>query len=303
MLPLHRVVGSDRQRARTVFYKTHVLAGELPFGTTQETDHGFDVATPAFTLFTMANCVSRTHLLMAAYELCGSFTVFRPTNEAESKLKQAYQQGFPPLGFGWQRVRDTKGNNTNLWKRDPLLTIEELRRFANQLDGRRGSKNLRWAAEHVTGICASPFEVQASILLGLPRNFGGQGLPVLNNYRIPLNDRARALYHHSCCYADIYLEASGTQPAVDIECQGKSVHASEAAGISDAERLTALESMGIPVIPLTFKQLSNDHSFKAVKHLIEQKRGIKFRFKTERQQRAEQDLRREVFINWETLGS
>lgn len=301
-LPLHRITNTRSQQAKTVLFKTHVLAGELPFGTLQETDHGFDVATPAFTLFTMASCVSRVHLLMAAYEFCGSFAVFQPTREAESRLQQTQQQGVFPLGFGWQRVRDTQNNNTGLWKRDPLLTIEELQRFANQLDGRHGSKKLRWAAEHITGVCASPFEVQASILLGLPRRFGGQGLSVQNNYRIPLNDRARALYQHSCCYADIYLEASGEHPAIDIECHGKSVHASEEAGISDAERLAALESMGIPVVPLTFKQLASECSFKAVKHLIEQKRHIKFQPKTERQQRVEQDLRREVLIDWETLG-
>lgn len=60
--------------------------------------------------------------------------------------------------------------------------------------------------------------------------------------------------------------------------------------------------MGTPVVPLTFKQLASERSFEAVKHLIEQKRQMKFQPKTERQQRVEQDLRREVLIDWETLG-
>lgn len=301
-LPLHRMTDTDCQRTKTTLFKTHVYAGELPFGITHETDHGFEVTTPAFTLFSMAGGVSRVHLLMAAYELCGSFAVFHPTNEMESMLVNAQQQGIFPLGFGWERVKDTNGNGTSLWKRGPLLSIDELQRLANQLEGRHGAKNLRWVAEYITGICASPFEVQASILLGLPRRFGGQGLPLLNNYRIPLTDRARALYPHSCCYADIFLETSDACSAIDIECQGRSVHASELAGISDAERLAAMESMGIPVVPLTFKQLVHEHSFEAVMHLIEQKRGTVLRPKTPKLQSVERDLRREVFINWETLG-
>lgn len=138
----------------------------------------------------MAPSIDRVELLMATYELCGSFSVFQPTVQAESLLKEAADQGFIPENAGWKRVVDTKDAQTSLWKRDPMTGPESLRSFLDQTKGLRGSKNLAWAIDRVTGTCASPFEVQASILLGLSRRLGGEGLPIQNNHRIRLNKQA-----------------------------------------------------------------------------------------------------------------
>ena len=166
---------------------------------------------------------------------------------------------------------------------------ESLRSFLDQTKGLRGSKNLAWAIDRVTGTCASPFEVQASILLGLSRRLGGEGLPIQNNHRIRLNKQARTLYGHGHCFADIYIEASGSHPALDIECQGRSIHDSEAAGISDADR--------------AYKQFSNERSYQAVKELIALKLGVPVKPKTPKEQTAEKALRHKLFIDWNTLGT
>ena len=256
--PIHRLVRARSAVNSGTTYQSHLVGGELPFGCIQETDHGFLLAGPELTLLTMAPSIDRVELLMATYELCGSFSVFQPTVQAESLLKEAADQGFIPENAGWKRVVDTKDAQTSLWKRDPMTGPESLRSFLDQTKGLRGSKNLAWAIDRVTGTCASPFEVQASILLGLSRRLGGEGLPIQNNHRIRLNRQAQTLYGHDHCFADIYIEASGSHPALDIECQGRSIHDSEAAGISDADRAAALERMGIQVIQLSYGYVTTD---------------------------------------------
>ena len=89
----------------------------------------------------MAPSLSRTQLLMAMYELCGEFAVFRPSDRAERILQEAYQQGMIPLGAGWARVKDTRGRKTSLWRRDPLVEKHELEQFARTSTDSTGLRN------------------------------------------------------------------------------------------------------------------------------------------------------------------
>lgn len=152
-------------------------------------------------------------------------------------------------------------------------------------------------ASLVTGVCASPFEAQASILLGLPRRLGGQGYHFNNNHRIELTTSAQAIYPHTCRYADIFFEATDEHPALDIECQGRSVHDNEAASISDSNRITALQSMGIEVIPLTFEQFYDADRFCAILDLIATKLDTTIKPKTERQLSIETNRRHDVLVD------
>ena len=71
----------------------------------------------------------------------------------------------------------------------------------------------------MTGQAASPFEVQTSMLISLPRDEGGQGIEIANNARIPLSEAARSLYDKTCCYADILIESATDSMGVILECQ------------------------------------------------------------------------------------
>ena len=302
-LPLHRAVFDRRESWGNKLYDTHLIKGELPFGSVRETDHGFAVTSPAVTLLTLARDVSRLELLMAVYEMTGEFAVFNPCARAEEQLDDAERRGYVRFGAGWRRVANVDGNGTSLWRRPALIDVFELESFCDKVPGFHGVKDLRWAVKQVTGTTASPFEVQASMLLGLPRSAGGEGLAIQNNQRINLSPTARRIYPHDCCYADILIEGKGRGPGVVIECQGRSVHASEAAGISDSDRATALMSMGYEVILATFDQFFDVASFEAVLDLIAKKTGIRRREKTARQLAAQAELRRSLFIDWSTLGS
>lgn len=144
--PLHRFVFTRAQSGSRSLFKSHLLTQEPPPGSFRQTEHGFDVTSPEFTLLSLATQVSRNQLLMACYEMCGSFAVFKPCERTQQQLDEAISLKFIPPNCGWERVNDTKGNDTNLWKRTPLLTATDIAAFAKQAAGLRGVKQLRWAA-------------------------------------------------------------------------------------------------------------------------------------------------------------
>ena len=238
---------------------------------------------------------------MACYEMCGSFAVFTPCKRTQQQLDEAMSLKLIPPDCGWKRVVDTKGNDTNLWKRAPLLSAADIAAFAKQAAGLRGVKQLRWAAEHITGQTASPFEVQTSMLVSLPRDEGGMGINITNNVRIPLSDAARSLYDKTCCYADILIESNTDSMGVILECQGRSTHDSETASLSDAERTTALTSMGYVVIQITYDQIKDTKSFNNIAKLIHKKAGLPYIPKTDQERTTEDTLRRELLVDWDEL--
>ncbi len=300
--PLHRASFTSNKHGKTKLYKTRCFKNGLPPGSIYDTDHGFQVTSPAATLLTIADNVSQIQLTMILYEMLGDFAVFNPCERTERLLDDALAQRLIRPNDGWQRVIDVNGQGTSLWKRPPLITQGELESFCKHAGGFHGIKKLRFALEHAHDKTSSPFEVQASMLLSLPRSAGGEGLSIKNNQRIKLTREAQNIYPHESCYADILIEGHGNNAGVIVECQGRSVHASEAAGLSDSNRSTALASMGYEVILLTYEQLTNAKAFEAVLNIVARKTGIPRRAKTARQQAAEAALRQELFIPWPELG-
>lgn len=254
--PLHRIVFTRAQSGSRSLFKSHLLTQEPPPGSFRQTEHGFDVTSPEFTLLNLATQVSRNQLLMACYEMCSSFAVYTPCKRAQRQLDEAISLKLIPPNCGWERVIDVNGKDTNLWKRTPLLSAADIAAFAKQAAGLRGVKQLRWAAERMTGQTASPFEVQTSMLISLPRDEGGMGINIANNVRIPL---------------------------------------------SDAERATALTSMGYDVIQITFGQIKDKKSFDHIAELIHKKAGLSYTPKTKQERAAEVTLRQELLVNWVEL--
>lgn len=299
--PLHRLVFTRAQSGSRSLFKSHLLTQEPPPGSFRQTEHGFDVTSPEFTLLSLATQVSRNQLLMACYEMCSSFAVFTPCERTQQQLDEAISLKFIPPDCGWKRIVDTKGNDTNLWKRAPLLSAADIAAFAKQAAGLRGVKQLRWAAERMAGQTASPFEVQTSMLVSLPRDEGGLGIGITNIARIPLSEAARSLYDKTCCYADILIESVTDSMGVILECQGRSAHDSEAASLSDAERTTALTSMGYDVIQITYGQIKDKRSFGNLAELIHKKAGLPYTPKIKQECDAEDALRQELLVDWDDL--
>lgn len=88
---------------------------------------------------------------------------------------------------------------------------------------------------------------------------------------------------------------------VILECQGRSTHDSEAASLSDAERATALTSMGYDIIQITYDQIKEKKSFDHIAELIHKKAGLPYIPKTSQERTTEEALRRELLANWDEL--
>lgn len=298
--PLHVLAqgGCGRKGNRIV---RHVWNGERPFGSVRQTEFGFDVASPLFTLLTLASSVSNERLIMCMYEMCGTFAVCKIAPKLKSALVQAYGDRWGDAQLGWENVKDVAGNPTDLWKRPPLIELSELAEYVDKIRGLRGAKSFTRAAKCITGVAASPLEVQASMLFGLTRLRGGEGLRLTNNVEIRMTRSARLISGLDRRYADILLSNEDGSRECLVECQGKSIHGSIESKISDSDRTTALKAMGYPVVLLTHGQLADSDAFRVVMKLIMSYLDAPLKDKTPRQRGLERRLREEIFVDWASM--
>lgn len=302
-LPMHRLVTSNRGTHDTKNFVRHQWTQELPVGSVLPTDFGFEVTSPLFTLLMLASRIPRERVAMAAYELCGSFAVFMPSPAIERALAEPSNAAVLRASGAWRRVLDTKGRATNLWSREPLVDLDDLRRFAANTKGLRGNKGLAWAVSCVKGVAASPLEVQAAMLLGLRTSQGGRNFTDLQlNRRIYLGTGARRLSGKTSCVADIYLEGPSPRP-VDIECQGGIVHDSTSAALDDSRRSLALQSMGIDVMPVTHDQLYDPQAFDILCTTLAKRLERPVHPRSAAAMAKERELRRHLFSDWNRLVS
>lgn len=295
--PLHVLVDdlNECNSAKTI--KRHLWTSELPAGAMREIEGDGSFTSPEMTLLLMARWLSAPRLALAMYEFCGAFTVYKPKPALAELLKQAGAEHID-FRYGWQQVRDSKGNLTSLWKRPPLLSLEKLQRFSRVNAGACGGRTFKRAAGMVAGMTRSPLEAEAALLLSTSRRLGGYGLKFETNHPIRLTPSARRIYRHDYCEADIYIESPDGSKIVDIECQGAAVHAGEAASISDANRTTALESMGISVVQITFQDIRSAERLEIIVQHVAAKLGIAYHEKTEKMNEAERALRKELPTDW-----
>ena len=296
-------------------------SGGLDPGMTVATDMGFSVTSPLVTLFTLARTLEFWDLVMAMYELCGTFSVFevpapireemtrRLTDERDDNTGNLGRR-FDEDDFDsehWACVFAKKGSRagrpTSLWRRPPLVEIDALRRFAKQMEQARWGRKFSDAARLVFGIAASPLEVQGTLLLGAPRWRGGSGLDGLSlNEWTPLSAAARKLCSKRTCYGDIVIANPDTLQAVIVECQGEMMHGSGSIQTSDSERAVALQSMGYAVILVSHDMLHDPAQFEIIEQMVYDALGFKWLCKTERERAAASELRRAIFCNWANLA-
>lgn len=277
-------------------YKKKYWAGEIPKEFVWDIEGVGLVASPGFTLFTLAEELSFVELVMAMYEMCGTFVAFTPSAEVEALMQKGENKGDFHLYEKWGRVKNlSTGEGTNLWKRPPLTTKDELAKVAELTKGRNGHSKFVQAIECVSGVCASPFEVKASMLLSMPRCLGGKGLKIENNKEMVFSKKAARIAGRQRAFLDIYVESKLNGKMVAIECQGGMVHDNGRSFLSDANRAAALQIMGIDVIPLTYRQIAHKESFDAIVDTVGSILGLRQRVKSEHYQQQENSLRAALF--------
>lgn len=154
-------------------------------------------------------------------------------------------------------------------------------------------------------VCALPaaLEVEAYLLLALPRSLGGEGFCDIElNVEVMLGTSARAIVGKSRVYIDLLLSSPDGRRQVAIECQGKASHGRAGDGLRDADRMTALQAMGYDVLLLTYRQISDEDRFRAIVKAVCRMLDAEYRDKSSDEQRAEALLRSELFVDWTKLG-
>lgn len=302
-----------------------------------DTEMGFSVTDPLNTLFTMTRNVSQSDLVLAMYEFCGWFSVFKPSVTVDLALEQAdanepcsstdklfeldETQDQAPWKRVYARTHQTddgndqseransesedrqKGKGTSLWMRKPLIEIEELRRFATKVKSEMWGRQFYDAAQQVIGIAASPLEVAGIMLLSRPRRFGGAGFEnIYVNDLTPLSVSAQQIAGQKVCYGDIVIVNPLTMKAVIIELQGEAIHGSGAVLDHDATRMTALQSMGYDVFLVTHDMLNDRNQLNTIIRSVCDRLELRYKPKTEAMRRAETRLRANVLCNWLEIG-
>ena len=302
-----------------------------------DTEMGFSVTDPLNTLFTMTRNVSQSDLVLAMYEFCGWFSVFKPSATVDLALEQAdanepcsstdklfeldETQDQAPWKRVYARTHQTddgndqseransesedsqKGKRTSLWMRKPLIEIEELRRFATKVKSEMWGRQFYDAAQQVIGIAASPLEVAGIMLLSRPRRFGGAGFEnIYVNDLTPLSVSAQQIAGQKVCYGDIVIVNPLTMKAVIIELQGEAIHGSGAVLDHDATRMTALQSMGYDVFLVTHDMLNDRNQLNTIIRSVCDRLELRYKPKTEAMRRAETRLRANVLCNWLEIG-
>lgn len=298
--PLHVLTDSAAHRSQSSTITYHVVPFELPFGSIRSTNHGFKVASPELTLFTLSRILTFNQLVMSMYEMCGRFTLFAPTEKLQAELKA---RGVEANAGGWTRVSDQTGKPTSLWTRPPLTTVGDLADFAASIQGARGSKLFARAIDCVSGMVASPLEAQLSMLIWMNPDLGGWGYRhIENNYRIAFNGAAKALVNQGSAEVDMRVLSPDETREWMIECQGKAIHDKIGAGTKDSMRATALQVMGYDVTMVTSEQISDPEGFSALLDILSRQLGICWTDKTGKQLLAENRLRSEIFCDWTSLA-
>ena len=276
--------------------------------------------------------------VLAMYELCGWFSVFEPTPAAEMQLKMAAEENrnsgtldLSELGEGedevpWKRVyaratvkapdnegqtnkredgrEVTKLKGTSLWMRKPLIELSDLHRFADKVKSQMWGKQFYDAAQQVIGIAASPLEVAGVMLLSRSRRLGGAGFRyVYLNDLTPLSVATQSIAGQKVCYGDIVIVNPILMKAVIIEIQGEVIHGSGAVLNHDAERMTALQSMGFDVFLVTHNMLNDKKQLDAIVKSVCNRLGVRYKAKTGAMGHAETRLRANVLCNWLEIGN
>ena len=300
--PVDLLVTDASQRSASALVRPRLCSAMACDANVRTAAPNVGVTTPLFALQQIAARASLARTVMLASELCGSFSVYVAPEPVRAVLQRLIDESRLPRISGWSPVLDQDGRLTELWSRPPLATARQIREYAQGSPVARGRERLTRAAELVVDGAASPFEVRAGMLLGLSRRLGGEGYGAFrHNQRVPLTQGARSLARRAFLVCDIYWDAVEGRRALDVECQSRLAHAFDDAALSDADRATALDLVGVDVVNVTYGQLTSLARFDALSQLIAEKLGVPYRRRTSSETDAAMRLREELFADWATL--
>lgn len=241
-LPIHSLVSnSNSAGSRYGFLHTHVWSKCSRFDGFYQLSPGLYVCSPELTFLQMASLLSVCELVRLGFDMCGTYCAYRDYVE---------------------------------YQRDPLTSVANLRRIVEQHGGKKGIGKARRALKYVRDGSGSPKETAAAMLLGLPYMLGGAsfGMPEMN-HPVELNAAARSLADKSRCVCDLCFP----KWHLDLEYESYEFHSSSAKMERDSLRRDALALMGINVITVTNRQLTDLRKLTALINVVSRATGKEFR--------------------------
>lgn len=222
-LPLHIMVRDAKHRPRDRALVAHVCSAALPSSSFVGVGEELFASTPELAFLQMAETLSVVELVRLGFDLCGSYA--------------------------------TRSDGALLCDRPAVTSVERLRRFAAKAEGARGRRRALRACAFVRDGSASPRETLLAMLLCLPCNLGGYGLPPARlNHRVDVPALGGEARFFVC---DLYWP----EHRLDVEYDSTEFHAGAEALASDSARRTRLEAVGVRSINFTNAHLLDARLF------------------------------------------
>lgn len=291
--PVH-IMLPESSRHSSDFVIAHRVPKDLPSSCIVDLGNNLSVLSPSYLLVKSPRKTDPIALALAMFEACGIYAV-SPTNERmsfafdllrregalkengelnpDAKICEYYGTDGRRASFldgegdqlPWSVCLPLGKTTSNLWKRPPLTSIEQLTDLAVDLQGKTGNRTITQALSLALDGSASPLESKIALFLTADMRFGGEGWPKPRlNQRISFDDAALKLAYQGHCVVDqLYPSTMGV-----VEVNGEGFHSGDLTFKKETGRIAALESMGYSVVCFTYDQVSDLEKYDS---LIEQR--------------------------------
>lgn len=288
-IPVH-VMLPDQIRYSSDLIKAHRIPKHLPKECVIDIGGGLGVISAPLLLAAPYRNVDRIQLALAMFEACGIYAVSPENSRMEFALTILKRNGELEEGgllnprtriceyydahgrrssfldddgaeVPWSLCVPNAGSRSNLWKRPPLTTLDEIAELADELRGTAGCRVVERALVLAMEGSASPLESKIALFLTAGTRIGGEGWPKPKlNHHIDFDKAAGKLGHQSFCVADqLYEQVKGV-----LEVESEAYHSKDLTFKREIGRAAALESMGYRVISFTNDQVADLENYDAV---------------------------------------
>lgn len=242
--PLHLMVPSVDTRIRQKRYRSSVWSRRLPAEAFCNYGTRACIASPDFCLLQAAFRLTRPQLIELCMELFGRYALVLDA-----------ERGFVPRDYA-------------------LATRESVERLMHAMHGVRCSSQLAHALRHAVEGSRSPMETREYLLMCLPKNMGGFGLPrPLMNGRVELTqtEQRKARRQHFEC------DLLWPEQRVVVEYDGHDDHASRLDRARDAMKRDVLVAKGYTVFVVTGAQIMDELLFDGIARDVARAIGFRLR--------------------------
>ena len=319
-LPIHVMVDGETPRRSNGFIVYHRAPLWLSDTHFVELGSGLAVLSIPALFETLGRRYGPIDLAGALCEACGTYALFHETAVSRIVYDELIQSGvikklayrkadiirqfYEPDGkkaplctslgkeIPWQPTLNKSGAPTDLWKRPPLTTLEELQVFANVHARSKGTSRFARSLTMVREGLASPLETQAALLFTAPKVFGGEALPVPHfNQKIELSQAAQKLAGTTYCIGDFVWE----EQKVIFEANGYDYHFDHDGFYIKSGRTSALQSMGYTVHEMNYAQMTDIEQYEAIVQSICSSLDVKMRPRTAKFSASHHAMRESIF--------